>query len=157
MGWRPTTPKNTCRFFLFLSLWFPHGHLASSYTLVHCKRATHLVFLLSVFCFYYFWWLCFFVSMFVFIVFFVFDSVVSFSCIFSLCDPKKPDQITEYLKCSFSCSVLVPASSQFHLAQLRTPTRPREPPLKMVLNNVLKYLFLQCFLNINQNFPQNGP
>ena len=24
----------------------------------------------------------------------------------------------------------------------------------MALNNVLKYLFLQCFLNINQNFPQ---
>ena len=25
----------------------------------------------------------------------------------------------------------------------------------MALNNVLKYQFLQCFLNINQNFPQS--
>ena len=39
----------------------------------------------------------FFVSIFVFIVLFTFDSVVSLSCILSLCD-KKPDQITEYLK-----------------------------------------------------------
>ena len=44
-------------------------------------------------------------------------------------------------------------------------SRVRETPLKMVfvswilvLNNVLKYQFLQCFLNINQNFPiKMGP
>ena len=26
-----------------------------------------------------------------------------------------------------------------------------------VLNNALKYLFLQCFLNINQHLPKMGP
>ena len=43
-------------------------------------------------------------------------------------------------------------------------TWPREEPLKMVfvclcfaLNNVLKYLFLQCFLKINQCLPKIAP
>ena len=58
--------------------------------LVHCKSVAHLVF-------FYFWsfvfllfggCVSFFVSMFVFIVLFVFDSVVSLSCVFSLCDHK---------------------------------------------------------------------
>ena len=119
-----------------------------------------LFFLLLVFCFSSFWWLCF---VFCFHVC-LYCALCFWFCCFSFLHflivwPKNPDQITEYLKCSFWCSVLVPASWQFHLAQLRTPTRTRDENgicfIFMVLNNVPKYLFLQWFLNINQNFPQS--
>ena len=128
--------------------------------LVHCKSVVHLVFLLLVFCFSSFWWLCF---VFCFHVC-LYCALCFWFCCFSFLHflivwPKNPDQITEYLKCSFWCSVLVPASWQFHLAQLRTPTRTRDENgicfIFMALNNVPKYRFLQWFLNINQNFPQS--
>ena len=134
-GLRPTAPKNTCNFFLFLSLWSPHGHLSSSYTLFIAKVSLILFFTFGVLFFFSSWWLCFgllfpssslLCSLFLILLF-------TLSCIFSFCDPKKPDQITEHLKCSFWCSALVPASLHFDLAQLRTPTRPREPPLKWFL------------------------
>ena len=135
-GWRPTTPKHTCRVFL-LSLWSPHGHASSSYPLFIAKVSLILFFTFDVLFFFFLVVVfCFFVSIFVFIVVFVFDFVVFLFCIF-LGVTKKPDQITEYLKCSFWCSALVPASSHFHLAQLRTPTRTREPPLKMVFDSFL--------------------
>ena len=155
-GWRPTAPKHTCKFFLFLSLWSPHGYLSSLYTLFIAKMSLILFFTFGVLSFL-FWWLCF---VFCFHICLYCALCFWFCCFsflhFSLCN-QKTDEITKYLECSFWCSVLVPASSHFHVAQLRTPTQPREPPIKMVLNNVLKYLFLQCFLNINQHFPHNGP
>ena len=83
-------PQNTRAGFYLLSLWSPHGHVSSSYTLFIAKVSLILffffffrsfVFLLLGGC------VSFCVSIFVFIVLFVFDFVVSFSA-FSLCDQK---------------------------------------------------------------------
>ena len=158
-GCWPTTPKHTCRVFCLLSLWSPHGHLSSSYTLFIAKVSLILFFfLLSVFCLFLGGCVSFFVSIFVFFVLFVFDFVVFFLH-FLFVWPKKPDLISEYLKCSFWCSVLVPASSHFHLAQLRTPTRTRESPLKMVFVSFLWFLtmcwntYFTMFLEHQPKFP----
>ena len=159
-GWRPTAPKNTCSLFLFLSLWSPHGHLSSSYTLFIAKVSLILFFYFRCFVYFSSWWLCFVClfpslsllcsSFLILLFFFPFPAL-------SLVWPKKPDRITEYLKCSCWCSALVPASSHFDLAQLRTPTRPNEPPRKIVLNNVLKYLFLRVSWTSTKISPKMDP
>ena len=86
-----------------------------------------------VFCFSSFWWLCFVFCFHVclYCAFCKLDFVVSFSAF--CCVTKKADQITEYLKCSFWCSALVPASSHFHLAQLRPLLGPEKHPSKSYL------------------------
>ena len=140
-GWRPTAPKHSAGFSL-LSLWSPHGHVSSSYALFIAKVSLILFFFT-------FGVLCFFFLAVVFRFLFPCLSLLCvlqarfyclFFCIF--CVTKKTDQITEYLKCSFWCSVLVPASSHFHLAQPRTPTRTREPLLKMVFDSFWWFLTL---------------
>ena len=137
-GWRPTAPKHTWRVFSLLSLWSLHGHL-SSYLFI--AKVSLILFFSVLFFFggcvsFLLTFLSLLRSLFL-ILLFIFPA-------FSLCVTKKPDQITEYLKCSFWCSVLVPASSHFHLAQLRTPTRTREPPLKMVFVSFL-WLLTMCW------------
>ena len=98
-----TTRKNK-GFFGCLVTFFLVVPLVSSWSpivfvyLVHCKSVTHLVFLLSVFCLLFGGCVSLFVSIFVFIVLFIFDYVASLSFIFSLCD-QKTHQVTEYLKC----------------------------------------------------------
>ena len=134
-------PQNTRAGFFLLSLWSPHGHVSSSYALFIAKVSLILFF------FFTFGVLFFFFLVVVFRFLFPCWSLlcvlqVRFCCLFFcffVCD-QKPDQITEYLKCSFWCSALVPASSHLHLAQLRTPTRTREPPLKMVFDSFLWFL-----------------
>ena len=68
----------------------------------------------------------------------------------------------QYLKFCFWCSALGSAPSHFHLAHIITVTL-NPPPLKIVFLYfimfliLLKCLFLQCFLNINQICPPNRP
>ena len=101
-----------------------------------------------------------FVSILVFIVFFAFDSVRFLYCILSFCDKKRQHQITESLQFWFWSSASVLASSHFHLAQNRKPTRRREQPLKMVFVSLL--VLVTMFWNIylyrsfehNPKFPQ---
>ena len=53
-------PQNTRAGFFLLSLWSPHGHVSSSYTLFIAKVSLILFFFfLSEFCFSSSWWLCF--------------------------------------------------------------------------------------------------
>ena len=138
-GLKANSPKTHVQGFFVVPLVSSWSRIVFVY-LVHCKSVTHLVFFT-------------FGVLFFFVLVVVFRFL--FPCLSLLCSlllillfflsaffvwPKKPDQITEYLKCSFWCSVLVPASSHFHLAQLRTPTRTREPPLKMVFDSFLWFL-----------------
>ena len=143
--------------FHFVSSWSPFVFIY----LVVCKCVINLCFLSFVVMFLFFAVVvfhCFFSSLSL-LCSSLFIQLFLFPALGSWCD-KKPDQITEYLKFSFSCSASVPASTHFHFTQIITPTWPREEPLKwysfalfVALNNVLNYLFLQCFLNINEMLP----
>ena len=88
-GLKTNSPKTHVQGFFVVPLVSSWSPIVFVY-LVHCKSVTHLVI-------FYFWCfvflllggcVSFFVSIFVFIVLFVLDSVVSLSCIFSLCDQK---------------------------------------------------------------------
>ena len=143
-GSRPKTPKHTpricfcCPFCLLMVTY----RLRIPYSLQTCHSSC--LFLRSMF-YFFFLFFCFggcvsllfpsllLLCLLFLILLFIFPA-------FSLCVTKEPDQITEHLKRSFSCSALVPASSHSHLAQLRIPTRPREPPLKMVFVSSLWFL-----------------
>ena len=135
-------PQNTHGGF-FLSLRSFHGHLSSSSALFIAKCHSSCSFFLT------------------FGVMFFFFLVVVFRCLFpslsllcsllviqlflvlaiSLCVAQKSDQITKYSKRWFECSALVPASSHFHLVQLRNPTRPKEKhPSKWYLFHSLWFL-----------------
>ena len=132
-------PQNTRAGFYLLSLWSPHGHVSSSYTLFIAKVSFIFFFSFGVLFFFFLVVVFRFVFPFLSLLCSLFLSLL-FIFLHFLCVTKKPDQITEYLKCSFWFSAVVPASSHFHLAQLRTPTRTREPPLKMVLDSFLWFL-----------------
>ena len=96
--------------------------------------------------------------------FFTVDAVVSLARILSLCD-KNPDQITACLRFGFWCFCfgaciftlsLGPANNPYS-AQRTTSQKWYLFTFSFALNNVLEYLILQCFLNINQNYPKMGP
>ena len=155
-------------------MWSPYARVLSSFTFFFANVSSSL---LLKFCCYVFL-LCsgcvsLFLSSFVFIVLFTFHSVVYISCILSLCDKKSriQSQNAQYLKYCFDvllrCCILTLSlgpDNNPHLAQIIPLLGPENNPSKwylfwpiFVLNNVLTYLFLQCFFNINQTCPKNGP
>ena len=76
-------PQNTRAGFFLLSLWSTHGHVSSSYTLFIAKVSLILFFYFRCFVFLLFGGcVSFIVSIFVFLVLFVFDFVVYFSAFF---------------------------------------------------------------------------
>ena len=107
-------PQNTRAGFFLLSLWSPHGHVSSSYTLFIANVSLILFFfffrsfvsLLLGGC------VSFFVSIFVFIGLFVFDFVVYFSA-FSLCEQKTRSnhRISEMFILIFCCRACILAFS----------------------------------------------
>ena len=136
----------TCRLHIPCCLQMCHSSLLSYY---YCY-----VFLLCGGC------VSLFLFIFIFAVFFTFHSVVCLCCLLSWCE-KTPDQMRKYLTILFSCLCFGACTPTLSLGPTNNPTRPREEPLEMVyfclascsINNVLKYLFLQCFLHINQFLP----
>ena len=150
----------SCLFFLSISS--PHGHLSSSHTLLFANVSFILAFLLYCYVFVLCGG-CVFLFLFIFMsaVLFTFHSVVCLCCLLSWCETN-PDQMRKYLTILFSCLCFGACIPTLSLGPTNNPTWPREEPLEMVyfslvscsINNVLKYLFLQCFLHINQILPR---
>ena len=153
-------PQNTRAGFYLLSLWSPHGHVSSSYTLFIAK--------MSLILFFFSFGILFFV--FLVVVFrFVFPFLSLLCSLFLLfiflhflCVTKKTrsnHRISEMFTLIFCCRACILA---FSLGPAKNPySDQRTTPqngiwfIFVVLNNVLKYLFLHCFVNINQNFSQS--
>ena len=152
-GWRPTAPKHTCRVLFVVPLVSSRSRIVFVY-LVHWKKCHSSFFFFS-------WWLCF-----VLCFHFCFYCALCFwFCCFFFVWPKnqiKSQNIWNF-HFDFLLSCLHPRI--FHLAQLRTPTRTREPPLKMVFDSFLWFLTMCWYTNfysvswtstrISPN--QNGP
>ena len=156
-------PQNTrARFFVFVPLVSSWSPIVFVY-LVHCKSVTHLVFCFRCFVFFFlvvgfrflFPSLSLLCSLFL-ILLFLFPA-------FSLCVTKnrsnhRISEIFILMFCFGACILALsfgPAKNPYS-AQRTTPQNGICFNF-MALDNVLKSLFLQCFLNINQNFPKNGP
>ena len=133
-GWRPTAPKHTCRVLFVVPLVSSRSRIVFVY-LVHCKSVTHLVFFFS------------------FGVLFFFFLVVVFRLVFPY------HRISEMFILIFCCRACIlafsPGPAKNPYSDQRTTPQNGIWFIFVVLNNVLKYLFLQCFVNINQNFPQS--
>ena len=120
-----------------------------------------LAFLLLLLCFRSLRWLCFLVSIHLYVCCALYFSFSCLSLLSSLLVQEKPDQMRNYLTILFSCLCFGACIPTLSLGPTNNPARPREEPLKMVyfclvscsVNTVLKYLFLQCFLHINQKLP----
>ena len=147
-------------FYHFVSSWSP---VVLTY-LVVCKCGIRPWFLTFLLCFRSLRWMCFlFLFIFMSGVFFTFHSVRCLCCLLSWCE-KNPDQMRKHLTILFSCLCFSACIPTLSLGPTNNPTRPREEPLEMVyfclascsINNVLKYLFLQCFYTSNKFCLQNG-
>ena len=146
---------------LFFSISSAHGHLSSSYTLLFANVSFIPCFLIFVVTFFFF----------AVVVFACFYSSLSLLCcllfiqlsvfaVFSLgvTKTRSNDEVSQILIFMFCFGACIPTPS---LGPDNNPIQPREEPLQMVcflpcllfFSNVLKYLCLQCFLNINQVLP----
>ena len=116
---------------VFFSISSPHDHLSSSYTLLFAIVSFILVFLLLLLCFPFLRWLCFLVSIHLYLccVHFSFSSLSLLSSLLVWQKPRSNHNISEILIFIFCFGACIPTLS---LGPDNNPTRHREESLKML-------------------------
>ena len=169
-GWPKKQGKKPRLFWLshvrvFFSISSPHGHLSSWHTFLFANASFILAILLLLLCFPSLRWLCFLVSIHLYLccaLYFSFSCLSLLSSLLVWQQPRSNHKISQILIVIFCFGACIPTLSP---GPENNPTRPREEPLKMFfcslaswsISNVLKYRFLLCFYTSSKFCLQNGP